>query len=216
MPTRTPHVSPELLKDIDRAEAMHNFVLATAPETFKLDNDTKTLVVSLFALVVEHHGAILYLLKSGRFDGSALALVRPLIDACYRAHWIFCCAKPKTVARIYDGKGQFPGLIDMAKEVEKKTKAAGFFTTVVSSLNSLHGYTHGGLEQLGRRFDAAGNVNPTYADGEKQEAALAITAHFVMLAVTWCQIVGTSGTDSESPAARIMDRYSELFAVTTS
>ena len=160
MPVRKPHVSPELLASVERAEAMHNFVIATAPDTFKLDSDTKTLVVSLYALVVEHHGAILCLLKSGRFDGSAFALVRPLVDACYRAHWICYCAKPEIVARVYGGENCYPGLIKMAEEVEKCTQTDGFFTAIAPHIAALHGYTHGGLEQLGRRFDAAGNVSP--------------------------------------------------------
>jgi hypothetical protein len=34
----------------------------------------------------------------------------------------------------------------------------GLFSQVMPYIASLHGYTHGGLEQLGRRFDENGNV----------------------------------------------------------
>jgi len=77
MPVYQPTVSKELLTQIDRAEKMHNFVLANVPDRLVLDTEEKTVLVSLLSLTIEHHGAILHLLKSGRFDGSAMALTRP-------------------------------------------------------------------------------------------------------------------------------------------
>jgi hypothetical protein len=55
----------------------------------------------------------------------------------------------------------------------------GFFAAIAPHIAALHGYTHGGLEQLGRRFDAVGNVRPTYADGAKQTCL----AHAILQAV---------------------------------
>ena len=44
----------------------------------------------------------------------------------------------------------------MADEIEKKVNADGLFATIKPYINTLHGYTHGGMEQLGRRFNATG------------------------------------------------------------
>jgi len=202
-----PLVSTQLRDEIHKAELMHDFIAATIPDKFVGDTDQKILVAAIFSLTSEHHGAILHLLKAGRFDGSAFALVRPLIDGAYRAHWIYSCAKPDIVARIKNGEDVYPGLINMATEIEKKIDADGMFASIAPYINALHGYTHGGLEQLGRRFDAAGDVRPNYADGEKLEAINATTAHFTALAIAWCQIVSTEPPDKEPRSKKISDHY---------
>jgi hypothetical protein len=63
---------------------MHGYIQNTLPDSMTLDRDEKKLIVGLLALVEEHHGAILYLLRTGQYDGSAFALARALIDAAYR------------------------------------------------------------------------------------------------------------------------------------
>jgi hypothetical protein len=134
--------------------------------------------------------------------------VRPLIDAAYRAHWIYSCATPDIVARIKNGENVYPGLINMATEIEKKIDADGMFASVAPYINALHGYTHGGLEQLGRRFDATGiAVKPNYSDGEKLEVVKATTAHLTALAVAWCQIVSTKPPNQEPLSKKISDHY---------
>jgi hypothetical protein len=178
MPTiPPPPISKQLQDEIHKAELMHDFIIATMPDTF-VATDQKILVAAIFSLISEHHGAILHLLKAGRFDGSAFALVRPLIDGAYRAHWIYSCAKPDIVTRIKNGENVYPGLINMATAIEKKSNADGMFASIAPYINALHGYTHGGLEQLGRRFDATGTtIKPNYDDGEKLEIVRATTVH---------------------------------------
>ncbi len=209
MPTiQPPTVSKTLLDEINRAIGMHNFITATVPDKFSADTDQKLLVSAIFSLTLEHHGAILHLLQAGRFDGSALALVRPLIDGAYRAHWIYSCAKPDIIARIKNGENVYPGLINMAEEIEKKVDADGMFVSIRPYINALHGYTHGGLEQLARRFDATGTaIKPNYADGEKLEAVKATTAHLTALAMAYSQIVSAGPPDKEPQSRKISDHY---------
>lgn len=212
MPTYRPEVSKEILERIGVAETMHDFVLATVPDKLILDTDQKVIIVALFSLTIEHHGAILYLLSSGRFDGSAFALTRPLIDAVYRAFWVHSCAEPKHLEAIRRGGFQYPPLPNMADEVEKcMSYTGGLFTTIKPFITGLHGYTHGGLEQLGRRFDEHGNIRAAYKDGEKLEVINSTTAYLVMFAVAWCQIVAGAQPDQEPQSAAIMTRYGELF-----
>lgn len=214
MPTYEVKLDKDVLDQIAAAETMHNFVLQAVPQAFKTDTDEKTIIVALFSLVVEHHGAILTLLKTGRFDGSAFALVRPLIDAVYRAFWVHFCATPEHLTAIRKGESPYPGLPNMADEVEKHMNyTGGLFTALKPHVKALHGYTHGGLEQLGRRFDAAGNVQPNYVTGEKLEVINSTMAYLVMLAVAWCQIVDGGPPDQEKQSATIMERYREMFAV---
>jgi hypothetical protein len=206
-----PHVSEDLLKNIIRAEALHGFIQITSPDRIIIDTDEKTLVAGLYSLVQEHHSAILYLLRAGQFGGSALTLVRPLLDAAYRAHWIYSCAKPDIIERIKAGEDCYPGLINMAEAVEKKMDTDGFFTTVSPYIKALHGFTHGGMEQIGRRFDDVGNVNPAYSDEELEEVISVTTAHLAALAVAWCQIVSTAPREQETLSKLISDKYSELY-----
>lgn len=216
MTTYSPQVSKELLDRIILAESMHDFVLATVPQQLKLDTDERLLVVALFSLTIEHHGAILYLLRSSRFNGSAFALTRPLIDAVYRAIWIHLCATSQHIQSIKNGDFRYPRLPNMADEVEKRMSYTnGLFTILKPFITSLHGYTHGGLEQLARRFDAQGNVCATYDDGSKIEVTNATTAYLVMLAVAWCQIEAGGQPDQEPRSAAIMKRYNELYSTVT-
>jgi hypothetical protein len=184
------------------------YIQTAIPDNFTGDTDVKLLVAPLLSLILEHQAAILYLLRSGRFDGSALALVRPLIDGCYRAHWIYACAKPDIVVRIKNGEEVYPGLINMATEVEKRLDAGGVFTSVAPYIQALHGYTHGGLEQLGRRFNATGDtIRPNYSDAEKQEAIRATTAHLTALAIAWCQIVSADPPENEPRSKAMSEHY---------
>jgi hypothetical protein len=207
----TTPISEALKAELDRAIAMHTFVVWNVPDKFTGDTDEKLLVGSYFSLILEHHGAILHLLQAGQFDGSALALVRPLIDAAYRAHWVYSSASPENIAKLRNGEKCDPGLINMAEAVEKNVDAGGFFLTITPYINALHGYTHGGLEQLGRRFDAAGDIRPTYSDGEKTEAIRATTAHLVALAIAWCQIASGDNTVDNPNATAISIEYQKLY-----
>jgi len=194
--------------EIHKAELMHDLISATIPDKFVGDTDQKMLVAAIFSLTSEHHGAILHLLKTGRFDGSAFALVRPLIDGAYRAQWIYSCAKPDIVARIKNGEDVYPGMINMADEIEKKVDADGMFASIKPYIKALHGYTHGGLEQLGRRFNVTGTaVQPNYSDAEKLEIVKATTAHLTVLAIAWCQISSTEPPDKEPRSKEISDHY---------
>ncbi len=216
MPVYEPTVSQELLLQVDLAEKMHNFVLANVPDRLILDTDEKTVLVALFSLTIEHHGAILHLLKSGRFDGSALALTRPLIDCVYRGLWLHCAGKSEHFDTVRTGGSPYPGLPNMADSIDKRLPDTdGLFQILKPFITALHGYTHGGLEQLGRRFDAEGNVCASYSDGERVEVVRATTSYVVMFAVAWCQIYAGGDPNAEPRSAAIMQHYSERYGELT-
>ncbi len=204
-----PTLSKEFMQVIERAEAMHGFAIQSLPDTFTDENEN-SLVAALYSITEEHHAAILYLLRAGQFDGSAFTLARPLVDAAYRAHWIYACAKPEIVEKIRNGENCYPGLINMADAIEKKLSTDGIFTSIAPYINSLHEFAHGGMEQLLRRFDAAGNIRPSYSDADKIRLINASTAHFVALAIAWCQLIAGSNVDAIC-AREISNKYSELY-----
>lgn len=107
-------ISDALKAEIARSIEMHTFVVRNVPDSFTGDTDEKILVGSYFSLVLEHHGAILHLFRTGQFDGSALALVRPLIDAAYRAHWVYSSASSENITKLRNGEKCDLGLVNMA------------------------------------------------------------------------------------------------------
>ena len=207
MPFVTSSVSAELQAQIQKAEEMHGFIQRTMPDRFVADTDVKLLVSGLFSLVMEHHGAILYLFRAGRFDGSAFALIRPLIECAYRALWIHSCEKPNIVLRIKNGEDVYPGLANMAKDIDRRVDGNGMFQAITPYVNGLHGYTHGGLQQLGRRFDGAGDVRPNYSDGEKTEAVRLTTGYFTALSIAWCQIASNHPAGEDVASTAISNFY---------
>lgn len=212
MPVRTSSVSPQLSAVIERAVRWHAFVVTTIPDQIVLDTDAKQVVAGLFSLVVEHHGAILYLLRTNQFDGSAFALARPLLEAVYNAHWIASCAKPETVARIRAGEDCYPGFKNVIGLIDAKLQTGNLFSQLQSALDALHGFTHGGIEQLAQRFDHGGNVTPTYTDEEKMELANSTTAYFTTLAIAYCQAVTSEPDKANKQASAIADGFGDTFA----
>jgi hypothetical protein len=100
----------------------------------------------------------------------------------------------------------------MADAIDKALPATdGLFQALKPFIIALHGYTHGGLEQLGRRFDAEGNVRATYSDEERFEVVNATTAYLVMFAVAWCQIYAGVDPVSEPRSAAIVEHYNEIY-----
>ena len=65
-------VTETVLNGIRRAGGMRNFILQTIPDKIIVDTEEKVLIVALFSLVLEHHGAILHLLKAGRLTAARL------------------------------------------------------------------------------------------------------------------------------------------------
>lgn len=88
-------VSTEVRRQIERSETVCRFIIDTIPNKIVIHSDEIELVSGLFSLTIDYQFAILHLLRSGQFSGSAFALIRPLVDAAYRAHWIYACAKPE-------------------------------------------------------------------------------------------------------------------------
>ena len=72
-------ISDALKAEIGRSIEMHTFVVRNVPDSFAGDTDEKMLVGSYFSLILEHHGAILHLLQTGQFDGSALGVTTPKV-----------------------------------------------------------------------------------------------------------------------------------------
>jgi hypothetical protein len=114
--------------------------------------------------------------------GSALALVRCIVEGVYRGLWINFCA---TDAQIQDFErhDRLPvNMTQMALAIDAKYHAEGFFEDFrARSWAALCSYTHTGMLQLGRRFTGA-TAKPAYTDEEVFEVTTTATTCILLLA----------------------------------
>lgn len=196
-----PDLSTELHTELDRAGSLHAFVMKTFPNTFKPASDRVNLLAAKTHLADDLYGSILYLLSAGGpYDGGAFALIRPLVEVSVEGQWQFFCASDETFRRAYTGEDVDPGLPNMMDELDGCIGDT-VFGGLRANVKTLHGFTHGGIEQLGRRFDAEGNLRANYTDKEKIEAIRATTATYVLLSSIFCKAAsGVPNNDERSKA----------------
>ena len=116
-------------------------------------------------LAIEHSHAIVAFIDHG-WDGSALALQRPLFEAVVRGVWLRYTATEHDVEKA--AKGRFPKLERMTSESPESTSQGDPPPLQVLKdrwWKRLCGYAHGGPEQILARLDHTG-VRATYLDEE--------------------------------------------------
>lgn len=110
-------------------------------------------------LSLEHFGSIVLLVRSGMV-GSAAALIRPQYEALIRGLYFQDCATDNKVESFINGKDP----ISLYKMVEALEDTFVIENNPLSSIyeglkNRMHSFTHGGLEQIERRFTGEELVN---------------------------------------------------------
>jgi hypothetical protein len=123
-------------------------------------------VIGFASIALEHQSSILRLIATGDHDGTAMALLRPMVETVARVMWVYSCASEKDIIDIFNGSFKFPSFGRMTDNVEKRLKKPGFFGMPAGLWALLNGFTHGGTEQLARRFDHNGEYSPQYPDEE--------------------------------------------------
>ncbi len=95
-------------------------------------------------------------------------------------------------------------------EAIDKVSGADFFAGMKGNVKVMHGFTHGGREQLGRRFDAEGNLRANYSDDEKKEVVRATTATFVLLTSIFHKVLLDDPTQDIQTAV-LNEKFVELY-----
>jgi len=132
-----------------------------------------------FDLSIEHHYSIA-LLVSNKRDGSAYALLRPLIEAEIAGRWLSFCASDEQIEKVRV-KGFCPKPEAMLKQLEKSIQTENRIQTMFAGDGRvLHDFTHSGIEQWERRIASSGKVEPSYSDREIQ-GVMAISDLFASL-----------------------------------
>jgi len=142
----------------------HEFIRSLLAGTQFPASPRNDLVYGYVALVLEHQNAIVNLIRLN-LVGSALALLRPQVETAFRGLWTNLIASDEQIAAIgQSGEGPFPRFRKMAEELDTRYSARGWLLGFADDWKTLNGFTHSGLEQLGRRFRSDGNIASNYTE----------------------------------------------------
>lgn len=140
--------------------------------------DRNTPLMGYWSLAFELHKAILSLLEN-EFYGAAFALVRPIVEATVRAHLVICADEATLQKLLKDEYRTNFGTV--GNEIDAAFGTDGLFERFLTDAkDALHGYTHMGAHQLGRRFSGYELV-PSYEEGEVIEVIKTSTSAVFMV-----------------------------------
>ncbi len=120
---------------------------------------------SLVSIARQHYKTIYHSVKVHKQYNSAFTLLRPLIDATYRAIWAMIVATENQVNRIGNGSRDFDSTQELSKKIDRKEDVEIFHNVYFDNSSILHGMTHGGLELIGRQMNE-GFIEPNFEDSE--------------------------------------------------
>jgi len=155
--------------------------------------ETRTvLVIGAVDQALEHHEAI-WLLRERGLNGSALAMVRLVYDAMFRALWLRAIATKEQVEQARRDELKFPSMdkvrgdikrfyFGTPKDPETAAKLDQMFDSFEGLWKLMCGFTHSGGLQLARRF-TSDEVKPNYTEHELAYALNAATEALLFCSV---------------------------------
>lgn len=126
----------------------------------RIDGKVRSRVFNgMLHLSLEHFGSIILLMKN-RMSGSAAALLRPQYESVMRGLYFHECATDTEVDSFIKAKEPIK-LYKMVEQVENqlavnKNPLTNFYNMFKKKM---HGFTHGGFEQLKRRYTDTELIN---------------------------------------------------------
>jgi hypothetical protein len=121
------------------------------------------LVLLHWSLIFEHHQGILLLLQNG-LPAPAFALMRPLEEAFLRV-FVAMNGTEKQVAALWKGRYHTEFELVWKQIYEKIGLKSNISPWLQAKIKRLHGFTHGGKEQLVRQANGSDIVS-SYTDNE--------------------------------------------------
>lgn len=151
---------------------------------FGFPDDYRTVtVIGFISVLIEHQESVLLLVMQEK-PGSASTLVRPIVEGAYRALWINLPATDQEVKKFNEKDKIDLEFGEIAAALDKAYNMGDFFydfkTRTWKHLNS---YTHGGMQQIGRRF-VQHEVANNYSEEEIYEMTTTVTT-IVLLTISF-------------------------------
>jgi hypothetical protein len=129
-------------------------------------NTRDSISAGLVSIARQHYKMILNSIKIHNQVNSSFALLRPLVDATYRAIWTMCASTDTQLKHIGNGSKDFLSTQELSKKIDiKRATGDTFHSRYYKNSSFLHGMTHGGLELIGRQMNK-GHVKPNFSDEE--------------------------------------------------
>ena len=114
-----------------------------------------------------------------RFFGAAFALIRPIVESTVRAH-VSIMGSENDLRRLKTDQYS-TNFKTVGKQIDTFFHMDNFFENFLNkAAPALHSYTHGGLLQVSRRFDATG-LTANYPEGEIMEVIRTTTCAVFMV-----------------------------------
>lgn len=160
----------------------------THPTTLK-----QTLVVGFIDQALEHHAAVMLLIKQG-LTGSAFALARVITEIMYRTLWIATTASDGDIDAFVD-KDKIPLSASKLAELADKASNLRIFANLKNETwSGMNSYTHTGVKQLERRF-TSDRLEPSYPAYEISQLIKLLTVIVLVLTKPYFQL---NGADTEN------------------
>ncbi len=173
-------MEPETAEHLNKVEEVIEQVKHLLARHGYPDNLRTVIVIGFISQMVEHHEAMLLLIRNGKI-GSAFTLARSIVESMYRGMWVNYCATNAQLQEFEQNDDVPLTMTAMARAIDEQYHAEGFFERLKNrSWSTLCSYTHTGLLQLGRRFTGH-NVQPDYGDGEILEVTTTVTTCILLL-----------------------------------
>lgn len=173
-----------------------------------IPNNLRAMLFSAFLdIAFEHHDSIVLLLETGRNDASSFALLRSLPECFFRGLWMFLCGSDSQLEALASGTFRFTKSFSAIKEeVIAAVNNTGKLRLNANLWDALNGFTHTGSEQISRRFNAEGDLMPSYKLEEVLEVLRIATNTLGIMAYFFCRLV----SKEESNARVVLNHLSIL------
>ncbi len=137
-------------------------------------------VIGFISVLIEHQESVL-LLAMHEKPGSAAALIRPVVEAAYRGLWLNLPATDEELKKFNEQDKIELEFGQIAEALDKAYGTGDFFQDFKKrTWKHLNSYTHGGMQQIGRRF-AKHEVANNYSEQEIYEVTSTVTTMVLFL-----------------------------------
>lgn len=176
----SPQMTNELHEHLERCEkAVQSVKPILAKHGFPDDYRTVT-VIGFISTIIEHQESVLLLAMHDK-AGSASARVRPIVEGAFRGLWINLPATDAELKKFNEKDEIDLGFGAIAKALDNAYGMGDFFQDFKTrAWNALNSFTHGGMQQIGRRF-VKHEVENNYSEEEIYEMTTIVTTMVVIL-----------------------------------
>ncbi len=140
-----------LVETLDRADQTREEAWDAIQGQVTITDSHFHLLLGYASLALEYQCAIVLLLRNN-LTGSAFALVRPVFEILYKAHWVSACATPEEITKIRKGVFSFPGVAKMTSDIDAAIGSKTFGKIKEATWADQNEFTHSGMFQISSRL----------------------------------------------------------------